>query len=738
MSVRLRWLLVLASLIAAPAAAAAGGTLDPAAIDRAIDDVLARYELPGLAVGIVHDGKVAYRRTAGETVAGSGQPITPRTLFKIASNSKAMTAAVLARLVDAGKLRWDDPVRRHLPGFRMHDPWVTEHMQVRDLLIHNSGLGLGAGDLMLWPEPNRFSRADILAALTHLRPASSFRSSYAYDNILYIVAGELAAAVAGVPWETLLAREVFAPLGLERCLVGAFARDAVGDIAQPHRLVDGRYVAFRRDPPQVPAITSAAAGGVRCSLDDMLRWAQAWLDPEHAPEDWLSTAQRQAVWHAQMPMPLSARQRDWDGSHFNAYGYGWRLSDVDGRFRAAHTGTLGGMYSSLTLLPGIDAAIVVLINGDAGEARTVLTQVLTRLLTAPGNDRGVDWYAQAIAAAATPPAVDGNAKAAERRAADPAALGERLGVWTDPWFGAVEICAEGSTVRFAARESPLLAGVLTAVGERLLVDWQRPEDPEAWLHFDRAGAAATLTLSHVDADADFSYDYGDLHFVRTGNCPGHDAPPPRPPDPPPPLVYLREHIPDVSLDIRYAGAGNFVGTRIDGYLAPRCLLLRGAAEALAAVAARLRPQRLRLHVFDCYRPERAVRHFMRWAADEADTSARAAYFPNLAKSQLVPDYIAERSGHSRAGTVDLTLLQCPTPDSPASACEELDMGTPFDFFDPLANTDAPGISARQRANRMRLREAMQAGGFENYPMEWWHYTWSGLPADAPAYDTPVQ
>jgi len=141
---------------------------------------------------------VVFTGMRGERRAGSGERIDADTLFKIASNSKAMTAAVLARLVDRGRLAWDDPVIKHLPQFRMHDPWVTEHLQVRDLLIHNSGLGLGAGDLMLWPEPNRFTRADIIAGLAHLKPVTSFRSGYAYDNLMYVVAGEVAAAGAAV------------------------------------------------------------------------------------------------------------------------------------------------------------------------------------------------------------------------------------------------------------------------------------------------------------------------------------------------------------------------------------------------------------------------------------------------------------------------------------------------------------------------------------------------------------
>src|SRR6185503_17804331 len=153
------------------------------------------------------DEKVTYTRTAGDFVGSSGP-------FKIASNTKAMTTGVLARLVDAGKLKWTDPVVKYLPAFRMSDPWITREMQVRDLLIHSSGLPEGAGDLMLWPEPNLFTRADIIAGLAYLKPSHSFRSHYDYDNLMYIVAGEVAAAAGGLPYEDLVRREVFQQVGL--------------------------------------------------------------------------------------------------------------------------------------------------------------------------------------------------------------------------------------------------------------------------------------------------------------------------------------------------------------------------------------------------------------------------------------------------------------------------------------------------------------------------------------------
>ena len=232
----IRLLATIALLLVAGAAQAA--TMDPAKVDTIARATIARYQLPGLAVGIIENGEVVFARGYGESVAGSGEAVDTHTVFKIASNSKAMTASVLARLVQQGKLRWDDPVVKHLPGFAMHDPWVTRHMTVADLLVHNSGLPEGGGDLMLWPEPNLFTREDIVHGLRYIVPAYGFRAGYAYDNLLYVVAGEVAAAAGGAPYEELVRRELFAPLGLDRCVVGEFDREALGNVAQPHWLAE--------------------------------------------------------------------------------------------------------------------------------------------------------------------------------------------------------------------------------------------------------------------------------------------------------------------------------------------------------------------------------------------------------------------------------------------------------------------------------------------------------------------
>jgi len=488
--------------------------------DIAFDDLQARYQLPGLAIGVIEDGKVVYARAAGELEAGSGKAVTADTLFKIASNSKAMTTSLIARLVATKKLDWDDPVTKYLPAFHMYDPWVTKNMLVRDLLVHNSGLREGAGDLMLWPEPNTFTRADIVHGVAYLKPQIAFRSGYAYDNLLYVVAGEVAAAAGGAPYEELLRREVFAPMGLS-CRVGEWRRADTPDLAQPHMRKDGHNVVINADADTVPVITSAAAGGIRCSLNDMLSWARNWLVPTPPQLAWLDAEQRRPLWTAHTPMPISKHRHEWGNTHFYAYGYGWRLADVDGVWSVSHTGTLSGMYSVLGLFPDQRNGFVMLTNGEGSEARSVLTALMTKHFTAPAEHHSVAEYADAAKktdAAAAPAKHVPDVSA--RSAATVAQLQPWLGVWRDPWFGEVSICRRDDAVRFAAAKSPLLAGRVMQLGKRYLIDWDDERvDAQAWLDFAETGRhERTMSMAKVDPDADFSFDFEDLSFRRERDC----------------------------------------------------------------------------------------------------------------------------------------------------------------------------------------------------------------------------
>ena len=182
----------------------AGSTLaqntPPADLDAYVARVMKTFDVPGLSVAIVKDGKVALAKGYGVRKLGDATPVDADTLFGIGSNTKAFTTAALATLVDAGKISWDDPVYQRLPGFQMFDPYVSHEMTIRDLLTHRSGMGLGEGDLLFWPH-STYTREDIIYRLRFMKPASSFRSHYAYDNLLYMTAGQIIPAVTGTSWD---------------------------------------------------------------------------------------------------------------------------------------------------------------------------------------------------------------------------------------------------------------------------------------------------------------------------------------------------------------------------------------------------------------------------------------------------------------------------------------------------------------------------------------------------------
>ncbi len=198
------------------------------------------------------------------------------------------------------------------------------------------------------------------------------------------------------------------------------------------------------------------------------------------------------------------------------------------------------------------------------------------------------------------------------------------------------------------------------------------------------------------------------------------------------FVSLGEYIPEVLLEIRYYSAFNFVGERIDGYEEPAALMTREAAEALRGVSREMGQRGLLLKIYDAYRPQGAVDHFMRWAADPGDLRMKAFFYPDLAKDRIIPEgYIAEHSGHSRGSTVDLTLFDM-------RAGRDLDMGGPFDFFGERSHASFAGVSPEQRGNRMLLREAMERGGFRPLEEEWWHFTLREEPFPETFFTFPVR
>src|SRR5687767_14602084 len=264
-------LLLLSVLCLAPRSHAAQAPLD---VDRYVADVMKTFQVPGVSLAVVKDGKVVLAQGYGVKALGNPAPVDARTRFGIASNTKAFTATGLALLVEEGKLEWDAPVIRYLPGFAMYDPFVTRELTVRDLLVHRSGLGLGAGDLLWWPE-STYDRKEIARRLRFIKPATSFRSAYAYDNVLYLVAGEVIEAISGRSWEDFVSSRILARVGMINSNVRHSDAGSGDNIARPHAPVEGTV---RKVAPFASDNTNPA-GGINSGAEDMAKWMIVQLDP---------------------------------------------------------------------------------------------------------------------------------------------------------------------------------------------------------------------------------------------------------------------------------------------------------------------------------------------------------------------------------------------------------------------------------------------------------------------------
>ena len=237
-------------------------------IDVLVANTMKTFDVPGIAVAVVKDDALIHSKGYGVRSMKTGQKVDSNTLFGIASNSKAFTAAALGMLVDEKKLDWNDRVIDYIPEFRLYDPYVTNEFTIADLLTHRSGMGLGAGDLMIWPGRNDFGMTDIIHNLRYLKPVSSFRTKYDYDNLLYIVAGEVVARVSGISWEDFIEKRILLPLEMKGSAAAYSRLKDKSNVIDPHAPVNGKVQVIDRNFNEV----ANAAAGIYSNISDMSRW----------------------------------------------------------------------------------------------------------------------------------------------------------------------------------------------------------------------------------------------------------------------------------------------------------------------------------------------------------------------------------------------------------------------------------------------------------------------------------
>jgi CubicO group peptidase (beta-lactamase class C family) len=515
-----RALIVIAAL-SLPALATAA---PPDGFAERVEALRRSFEVPGVAIAIVENGQATFARGFGVADLSAPRPVDADTIFFTGSTGKAFTTAALAVLVDRGKIAWEDRVIDHMPEFRMYDPWVTREMTVRDLLVHRSGLGLGAGDLLFVPRSD-LTREEVVRRIRHIRPATSFRSGYAYDNILYIAAGRLIEEVSGQSWERFMTDHVLRPAGMTRATVDEAGRAATANRARPHARLNGPIRGMGDQAPLGPdsliAQVAAPAGGLAISANDMSRWLALQLARGALPDGGrlFSDVAAREMWKPAVLMPVNPLPEPLRQTQplFSTYALGWNVRDYKGHRLVMHGGAVYGSLANVVLLPDRGVGFFIAVNSEDGAMVQGLTYELIDHYLAQER---VDWTERFRSFVEGRRA--GAVAALQGPAGQPASGGPSLplaryaGRFNDPWFGTIDIREEGGRLQVRFPHWPGLVATLEHWQYdtfRTVFSDSSVEPAFVTFGIDADGQVERIVMRPVSPIADFSYNYRDLAFT---------------------------------------------------------------------------------------------------------------------------------------------------------------------------------------------------------------------------------
>ena len=499
-----------------------------ARFDAFVADVQKRFDVPGVAVAIVKDGQVVMERGYGVRELGKPAKVDEHTLFAIASNTKAFTAASLNMLQDDGKLATTDRVIDHLPWFRMSDAYVTREMRIRDLLAHRSGLSLGAGDLLYWPTTTYSSR-EVAERLKDVPLTGGFREQYAYDNILFGVASLVVEAASGMPFKQFLQTRIWQPLGMTETRFNA------DDLKPGDNVAVGNAKFDFKDLRPVGVTTwrnVSGAGGMYSSVHDLTKWMNAQLAgglipwskgaAGDAPKRLFSEQRQREMWTVLTPIPVrpsSVPELAAATPNFSGYGQGWQLSDYLGRRLVWHTGGWPGQVSRLTLLPNEKIGVVVLTSAEVGVAFNAITYEALDMMLGTGGHDWLKGYGIAFEKSQGNADEDWKKHLAARDAGSKPSLplAKYAGTYRDPWYGDVIIRqgAKGLEMQFS-KTAELLGDIEHWQHDSFIVRWRdRGLNADAFVNFslDADGAIREVRMEPVSPLTDFSFDFQDLRLA---------------------------------------------------------------------------------------------------------------------------------------------------------------------------------------------------------------------------------
>lgn len=486
-----------------------------AEMDMWVEQAMVAFDVPGIALAIVKDGKIVQAKGYGIRKVGAPNLVNADTLFGIASNTKVFTAVALGMLAEEGKIEWDEPVVRYLPSFAMWDSWVTRQMTVRDLLVHRSGLGLGAGDLLWWP-PSTYSRKEVIRRIQFIPPATSFRNAYAYDNVLYIVAGEVIEAVSGKTWEEFVTERILKKVGMTNSNVMHSAAGGGSNSASPHAPVDGVV----RPIQPFASDTTNPAGGINSSANDMAKWMLVLLAQGKLPDGSQlfssDTAKQLTTMVVPIPMDPLPPELAAQTANFAGYALGLNVRDYRAHKIVTHTGGLPGYVSRVLLVPDISLGVAVLTNQESRDLYDAIAyQIVDYYLNSPCTN----WLAaikkvQVAEVEKNKEAASKSVAARNTNSRSSLPLEKYAGKYVDDWYGDISISEENNQLVMRFSHTPLLIGDLEHWQyDTFVVRWRDRElraDAFVTFSLNPDGTIHHAKMEAVSPETDFSYDFQDL------------------------------------------------------------------------------------------------------------------------------------------------------------------------------------------------------------------------------------
>lgn len=505
--------------------------ITPSQIDSIVEKAFTTLDnTAGFAIGVVKDGEIVHVKGYGVTSIDSKEAVTADTPFGIASNSKAFTSAALAILVDKGKIKWEDKVVRYIPEFKMYNDYVTNNFNIQDLLTHRSGLGLGAGDLMIFPEGSDFTIDDVLTSFQYFEPTTAFRTQFDYDNLLYLVAGELTARVSGKSWEVFVEEEILNPLQMDNSYSSFSDAPKNDKIAVAHSFDGESLKAIQNPKKELDANgtqkLNGAAGGIWASARDMCKWMLLQLNEGKYGDDLdqtlFSEEQQREMWRIHTPMNQRQDPRSPFKVHFSGYGLGWFLSDFNGFLKVEHSGLIAGMSSEVTLIQELELGIVVLNNSEGASFLNGLIGFI--LLDEYLNlETGINWLEMAQGMQQQKKQMgdpDSERVWAGVEANKDLKINKEhyIGIYQDDWFGKVEVFEKDGELWFKSFRSPRLNGKMHLYEDHTFaIKWEYQDmkaDAFAIFSIGKDGIARNIKMKGISRFIDFSFDFQDLDLKR--------------------------------------------------------------------------------------------------------------------------------------------------------------------------------------------------------------------------------